>query len=149
MPHPVSVPKNRRLHARALSQHSVCHAVGCMTGKRSPACSNLWSWRAVWQGCTQHAPQHRFLWLGCVRALSENDKEEIKPVDFFLFDVTGGVFEYQITKPMGPNTTHSKARSALAAALKLWSAMCLAVPVSCSVAGRKCWVMRMPAKQEP
>lgn len=43
-----------------------------------------------------------------VRALSENDKAEIKPVDFFLFDITGGVFEYQITEPMGPNTTHSK-----------------------------------------
>ena len=34
-------------------------------------------------------------------------------MDFFLFDVTGGVFEYQITEPMGPNTTHSKARGAL------------------------------------
>lgn len=31
-------------------------------------------------------------------------------MDFFLFDITGGVFEYQITEPMGPNTTHSKAR---------------------------------------
>ncbi len=33
---------------------------------------------------------------------------DIKPVDFFLFDVTGGVFEYQITEALGPNTTHSK-----------------------------------------
>ena len=43
------------------------------------------------------------------RALDEEDKE-VKAVDFFLFDVTGGVFEYQITEPLGPNTTHSKAR---------------------------------------
>lgn len=44
------------------------------------------------------------------RALDEEDKE-VKAVDFFLFDVTGGVFEYQITEPLGPNTTHSKARA--------------------------------------
>ncbi|KAK9842004.1 hypothetical protein WJX81_003725 [Elliptochloris bilobata] len=43
------------------------------------------------------------------RALGEQDKE-VKPVDFFLFDVTGGVFEYQIVAPEGPNTTHSKVR---------------------------------------
>ncbi len=43
------------------------------------------------------------------RVLGAEDSD-IKPVDFFLFDVTGGVFEYQITESLGPNTTHSKAR---------------------------------------
>jgi hypothetical protein len=41
------------------------------------------------------------------RVLGAEDAD-IKPVDFFLFDVTGGVFEYQITEALGPNTTHSK-----------------------------------------
>ena len=45
----------------------------------------------------------------CGRVLGAEDAD-IKPVDFFLFDVTGGVFEYQITESLGPNTTHSKAR---------------------------------------
>ncbi len=46
-------------------------------------------------------------WFG--RVLGAEDAD-IKPVDFFLFDVTGGVFEYQITESLGPNTTHSKVR---------------------------------------
>lgn len=60
-----------------------------------------------------------------VRALSENDKDEIKPVDFFLFDITGGVFEYQITEPLGPNSTHSKARCVVLLRPRLWAFLIL------------------------
>ena len=47
-------------------------------------------------------------------------------MDFFLFDITGGVFEYQIIEPMGPNSTHSKACSAarLLSRLRSWGVMC-------------------------
>lgn len=46
----------------------------------------------------------------CGRVLGAEDTD-VKPVDFFLFDVTGGVFEYQITEPLGANSTHSKVRA--------------------------------------
>ena len=72
-----------------------------------------WGLRLHGHGGIQICPDPKSCGMA-VRALSENDKEEIKPVDFFLFDITGGVFEYQITEPMGPNSTHSKARCALA-----------------------------------
>ena len=60
------------------------------------------------------------------RALDEDDKV-VKAVDFFLFDVTGGVFEYQITEPLGPNTTHSKAR-----ARTLQPCKCMCISTRCS-----------------
>lgn len=62
-------------------------------------------------------------------------------MDFFLFDVTGGVFEYQITKPMGPNTTHSKARGALAARPELVGRFC--VLQSCFKGLPRCGVLWM------
>ena len=82
-----------------------------------------------------------------VRALSENDKDEIKPVDFFLFDITGGVFEYQITEPLGPNSTHSKARCALAVEAEAVGFFRLAVLVSAFVSA-VCPGLRAPT-QEP
>ena len=85
-----------------------------------------WGLRLHGQGAIQICPDPKSCGMA-VRALSENDKEEIKPVDFFLFDITGGVFEYQITEPMGPNTTHSKARSAPAGGAAAVAVVCLGI----------------------
>ena len=99
------------LRSAALRQLLRCCALGLATS---------------WPGGIQICPDPKSCGMA-VRALSENDKEEIKPVDFFLFDITGGVFEYQITEPMGPNTTHSKARSALAGGAAAVAVVCLGV----------------------